>query len=134
MPFLRFIIARKHPDSGVSEGVFATAYRLRDAAETSRQDREILKGHLKWFATHLKIPSRFNRSSSKGFYRKNTKGIAWFRDDALEYLSRMHDIKRVLEANGEIVEVLQEERLGYIVYTDEVQVIAEPFADTRTRL
>ena len=46
----------------------------------------------------------------------------------------MHDIKRVLEANGEIVEVLQEERLGYIVYTDEVQVIAEPFADTRTRL
>ena len=134
MPFLRFVVARQHPDSGVSEGVFATAYRLVDAADTSRHDRESLKRHLKWFAAHLKIPDRFNRTSSKGFYRKNTKGIAWFRDDALEYVSRMHDIKRILDANGEVVEVLQEDRVGYIVYTDEVQVVAEPFADTRHRL
>ncbi len=44
----------------------------------------------------------------------------------------MHDIKRVLDANGHFVEVLQEDPVGYIVYTDDIQVIAEPFADTRT--
>ena len=44
----------------------------------------------------------------------------------------MHELKRVLEANGHNGPVLQEDRVGYIVYRDEAQVIAEPFADTRT--
>jgi hypothetical protein len=44
----------------------------------------------------------------------------------------MHEIKRVLEANGHVVHLLREERVGYIVYSDEAQVVAEPFADTRT--
>jgi hypothetical protein len=29
------------------------------------------------------------------------------------------------------VQMLKAERVGYIVYTDEYQVVAEPFADTR---
>jgi hypothetical protein len=33
-------------DSGVPEDVFTTAYRLRDAAETSRHDREALTQHV----------------------------------------------------------------------------------------
>jgi hypothetical protein len=44
----------------------------------------------------------------------------------------MHEVKRVLEASGYVVHVIQKERVGYIVYTDSAQVIAEPFADTRT--
>jgi hypothetical protein len=44
----------------------------------------------------------------------------------------MHEIKRVLEGNGYHVHVVREDRVGYIVYRDDVQVIAEPFADTRT--
>jgi hypothetical protein len=35
-------------------------------------------------------------------------------------------------ANGYSVALIREERVGYIVYQDDVQVIAEPFADTRT--
>jgi hypothetical protein len=44
----------------------------------------------------------------------------------------MYEIKRVLETNGHIVHLVQEDRIGYIVYSDEAQVIAEPFADSRT--
>jgi hypothetical protein len=44
----------------------------------------------------------------------------------------MREMKRVLEANGRVVHIVQEDRIGYIVYRDEIQVIAEPFADTRT--
>jgi hypothetical protein len=44
----------------------------------------------------------------------------------------MHAMKRVVEANGFVVEVIREERIGYVVYEDEVQVVAEPFADTNT--
>jgi len=132
MAFLRFIVSKLHPDSGVSDGIFATALGLRDAAEIPEHDRETLTKQLVWFTKHLPIPKRFNRSSSKGFYRKNTRGIAWFRDDALEHISRMHEIKRILEANGHMVHILREDRVGYIVYSDEAQVVAEPFADTRT--
>ena len=54
------------------------------------------------------------------------------RDDAPEHISRMHEIKRVLEANGYTVRIIEEDRIGYVVYKDDAQVIAEPFADTRT--
>jgi hypothetical protein len=91
-----------------------------------------LAGQLKCFSKNLPIPNRFNRSSSKGYYRRATKGIAWFREDATEYISRMLELKRVLEANGRAVHVVRENRVGYIVYEDDIQVIAEPFADTRT--
>ena len=43
----------------------------------------------------------------------------------------MHEIKRILEANGHVVHVLREDRVGYVVYEDKAQVVAEPFADTR---
>ena len=132
MAYLRFVVSDHHPDTGVADGVFGTAYALRDADETSKNDRETLAEQLAWFSKNLQIPKRFNRSASKGFYRRNTKGIAWFRDDALEHISRMHEIKRVLEANGHAVHIVREDRIGYVVYRDDAQAIAEPFADTRT--
>ena len=44
----------------------------------------------------------------------------------------MHELKRIVEVNGYVVSVVQEEKIGYVVHEDEVQVVAEPFADTRT--
>jgi hypothetical protein len=130
--YVRFIVSTKHRDSGVEEGLFVAAYALQRAEDTSPGDRESLKELLAWFSENLPIPTRFNRSSSKGYYRRNTKGIAWFRDSAVEHIAQMHALKSVVEANGYTVHVLQKDRVGYIVYRDEVQVIAEPFADTRT--
>jgi hypothetical protein len=130
--YLRFIVSSRHPDSGVASGLFTLAYALRDARETSLSDREALASQLLWFSKNLPIPKRFNRTASKGYYRKNTKGIASFRDDAQEHLSRMHELKRLVEGSGYVVRIVQEDRIGYIVYRDDAQVIAEPFADTRT--
>lgn len=132
MAFLRFVVSTRHPDSGVEDGVFAAAYRLRDSPDVSAADRDSLTNSLAWFEAHLETPDRFNRSTSRGYYRRNTRGIAWFRDDAQECIARMHELKRVLEANGHPVTVIHEDRPGYIVYEDDVQVVAEPFSDTRT--
>jgi hypothetical protein len=38
----------------------------------------------------------------------------------------MHELKRILDANGHVVHIVQEDRTGYVVYKDEAQVIAEP--------
>jgi hypothetical protein len=79
-------------------------------------------------------PARFNRTRSKGYYRRDTRGIAWFRDTAGDCLTRMHVLKRLIESHGNAVAVIYETHVGYIVYEDEAQVVAEPFADTRTGL
>ena len=44
----------------------------------------------------------------------------------------MHALKRILEANGHAVSIVREERVGYLVYEDDQQVVAEPFSDTQT--
>lgn len=113
-------------------GIFGTAYTLRDDADVPPIDREALADELAWFEKHLTTPTRFNRTSSKGHYRRNTKGISWFKDGSREHLTRMHHLKRLLEANGHAVTVIVEDRIGYIVYEDESQVVAEPFSETKT--
>lgn len=134
MAFLRFATADIDDDSTVETGLFQVAYRLSNSAKVPAADRKILKEHLDWFSTHLKKPTRFNRTSSKGHYRRAMKGISWFRDTAVNHLTRMHDLKRIVEANGYAVSLVTEERVGYVVYEDEIQVVAEPFADTRTNV
>ncbi len=133
MSFLRFVLHHSHPDSGLPEGVFRAAYRLRDHAELAVQTREELAGVLAWFDKHLAVPKRFNRSRSKGYYRRKSRGIAWLRDTACEHIGKMHALARILQASGCLVTILVEAHPGYIVYEDEYQVIAEPFADTAIR-
>jgi hypothetical protein len=45
----------------------------------------------------------------------------------------MHEIAAILERHGHPVTLLSEARVGYVIWEDEFQVIAEPFSDTRTR-
>jgi hypothetical protein len=132
MAFLRFILPRRHADSGFEDGLFGLAYKLCEDPGVNGEHRRSLRKSLVWLEKHLPTPKRFNRSKSKGYYRRNTRGIAWFRDSAKEYLGRMHEIKMILEANGHPVTMIREERVGYIVYEDEFQVVAEPFSETQT--
>jgi hypothetical protein len=40
-------------------------------------------------------------------------------------------MKLLLEENGYPVDVLKSKRLGYILFEDEYQIVAEPFSDTQ---
>ena len=133
MAFLRFVVSQVRRDSGVSDGIFDTAYALCEAEEVTEVDRQALAELLAWFASQLPTPERFNRSSSKGYYRRAARGISWLRDTAEQHVSRMYDLKRIAETYGHSVDVVREDRIGYVVYEDEFQVVAEPFADTQTR-
>jgi hypothetical protein len=132
MRFIRFVVARRHPDSGVEDGTFTLAYELRDSPQVNAADRDLLAQNLAWFEKNLETPTRFNRTKSKGFYRRKTRGIAWFKDSATEHLTRMHQIKAVLEQYGYSVVMLSETRVGYVFHDDAFQVVAEPFSDTQT--
>ena len=132
MRFIRFVLKPRDADSGVDEGMFQVAYRLRDSPRVEASDHAVLAETLAWFEKNLETPSRFNRTKSKGFYRRKTRGIAWFKDSATEHVARAHRIKVILEHYGHPVLILSEERVGYIVHEDDFQIIAEPFSDTRT--
>src|SRR5437762_6810997 len=100
MAFLRFVISQKDRDSGVESGPFQLASWLIDSTKLSVADREVLRDLLQWFNKRLAEPKRFNRSSSKGYYRRATRGISWFRDTANDCLGRMREMSRLLQANG----------------------------------
>jgi len=117
--FVRFVLTTRHPESGVEEGLFRAAYHLRDSSRVEEEDRRLLTEELAWFGENLVTPDRFNRSKSKGFYRRTTRGIAWFKDSATECLSRMHRMRVILEKYGHPVMMLTETRIGYVVYEDE---------------
>lgn len=124
---LRFVLLRIHPDTGVEEGVFAAAYRLRDNPHTQAPDRTALTDLLSWFETNLLTPQRFNRSKSKGHYRRKTAGISWFKSAAVEHVAQMHALAAVLDRYGFQVSEVSTDRPGYVVFEDEYQVVAEPF-------
>ena len=60
------------------------AYKLRDSPRLQAADRELLAESLEWFGKNLDTPTRFNRSKSKGFYRRRTRGITWFKTENRE--------------------------------------------------
>jgi hypothetical protein len=61
--------------SGVDDGLFGLAYKLRDDSGVEEKDRDSLKQPLSWLEGNLPTPERFNRSKSKGYYRRNTNRL-----------------------------------------------------------
>ena len=63
---LRFVLQRRHPDTGVAEGVFGAAYELRDGTVIAASDRSSLEDLLAWFRANLAVPPRFQQKQIKG--------------------------------------------------------------------
>ncbi len=127
--YLRFAV--RHPfEAGGPVGLFELAGRHQNDASTSKYLHETLVGVLKWFNANLDQPNRFNRTKSKGYYRKETKGICWFKASAKDHIAKMRELAQILHEYGHMIDELHTNRPGYIVYEDEHQIVAEPFSDT----
>ena len=46
MRFIRFVLARRHPESGVEDGTFTRAYELRDSRHVEGVDRDVFAENL----------------------------------------------------------------------------------------
>ena len=128
--YLRFV--RPTPVEGMAarEGFFCAAYELRDMIDLDAYTADQLEDILDWFRQHLAIPYKFNKSSSKAAFKRDAKGLSWFKPDARDALDKAFELKALLEANGHGIEILRSERIGYVVYEDDHQIVAEPFSDT----
>jgi hypothetical protein len=81
-----------------------------------------------WFNENLEEPTRFT-ASKPPFYRKPNKAISWFKDTAKDHLAHIRDLVVILQSHGIAVQMLKTDRVGYVVYEDEYQIVAEPFTD-----
>ena len=124
--YLRFVIAEIDSDSGVEAGVFVAAYRLWRGNSLPDYEDERLRDIMVWFNRNLRMPSRFSRSSRRSRPRS---AVCWFRPTAREHLARAHEMVNILEENGVFVRRIKAPKVGYVVYEDEHQVVAEPVAD-----
>lgn len=128
--FIRFVVDEKDEESLVPVGVFHALGRLENIGVLHEVESVLAKQHYQWFKDNLKTPTKFTRSKSKAPYRKKRKAISWFKDTASEHLRRLRDINAILEQHDVRVRMITTDRPGYIVYEDDFQVAAEPFADT----
>ena len=129
--YLRFVPPRRNPDTGIYDGVFSAAYALRHEGDLSLREWDELDKLLHWFDLKLKRPTRFNRTRSKGYFRRATKGVCWFRYTADRHLIHMRRMAAILRDQGNHVTMIKTGRPGYVVYEDAHQVVAEPFSDLR---
>lgn len=126
--YLRFVVAEMDGDSGRKLGVFNAIWILREKGKLHAHEEELHDAICQWFNDNLKIPTRFT-ASKPPFYRKKNKAISWFKDTAHECLARIREIVAILEHHEVSVEMLKVNRVGYVVYEDEFQIVAEPFTD-----
>jgi hypothetical protein len=132
--FIRFVVpSRIHPDSDGVAGVVSVAYELKLSADLPLELRAEVKARLQWLEENLPVPSRFNRTRSKGWRHRKARGLSWLRNEASEAVSAMRCLCAAVAACGIHVEEVCETRIGFVVYEDAFQVVAEPFRETRTR-
>jgi hypothetical protein len=125
--YLRFVVADVHPVSMKELGVFHAVLHLREAGKLQQHEEELHDVTRQWFNENLEKPTRFT-ASKPPFYRKPNKAISWFKDTARDHLAHMRDLVAILQNHGISVRMLKTERVGYVLYEDEYQIVAEPFA------
>jgi len=129
MAFIRFVIHKNDPDSGRRQGLFQVMADLEDMGTLAPHEQAEYASIYDWFRKNLKKPRSFARSNKP---HAKKVALSWFRDTATEHISRMRRICEILSAHDVLIEILQTERPGYIVYKDDFQVAAEPFNETAT--
>jgi len=101
---------------------------LRDAGKLPEYEEEQHDIVRWWFDENLERPTRFTRAKAP-FYRKKHRALCWFKDTAVEHLVHVREMVSILENHEVHVRLLEAKRVGYVVYEDEYQIVAEPFAD-----
>jgi len=127
--YLRFVVADRDPDSGRRTGLFQALDGLRRRGvldPVSDGEYEVVR---QWFNAHLARPERLSPSRR---HHGKPQAISWFKSAAAAHIGKMREFEQLLERHGIAVEVIRTERPGYILYEDEFQVAAYPFADTPT--
>lgn len=125
---IRFVTHSTHPPFGHRTGVFQVAYKLRDGHPSAPPFVGELLEQLVWFEANMAVPSRFSASR---YPRAQETALSWVKTTADEHVRRLRLLASLVEQAGDLKIVeLRTLRPGYVVFEDDHQVVALPFADT----
>jgi hypothetical protein len=127
--FVRFVTPDLHRESQQELGVFHAAGKLRDSGSLSEAEETLLQEIRDWFNINLEKPKRFT-SAKPPYYRRRQNGISWFKDSARAHIGKMQEMVALLKHHDVFVRMIRTARPGYVVYEDEFQLVAVPFADS----
>lgn len=125
--FIRFVSGEIDADLHVERGLFSAAFRLRDECDLPEYELDRLLDLLDWFNLNLRSPFEFRL---RKFWRSR-RAICWFKASAHRHLAKAREMVALLETNGVYIRTIKSENTGYLLYEDEVQVFAQPFADMK---
>lgn len=123
--YVRFVTSAVDSRSGQKQGLFTALYGLERRGELAEYEIEWLVTLETWFGDNLPTPNRFSRSTKPEAART---AITWLKASATAHVTRMHELAALLEQKDVHVDEIRSEKPGYIVYEDEYQVAAVPFA------
>ncbi|MBA4224184.1 MAG: hypothetical protein C0458_25935 [Methylobacterium sp.] len=125
---IRFVTDFTHPPFGHRSGIFRIAYQLRRELPMSSPGIGELEELLAWFDGNLAKPDRFSTSRHP---RAKETAISWVKASADEHVRRLRRLALLVEEVAHLrVNELRTERPGYVVFEDDHQLVALPFADT----
>jgi hypothetical protein len=128
--FVRFVSNEIDHDSHVPAGLFCAAFDLIDDGKLSDHDYDELADLMRWFRLHLNGP--FEHRLRKPWRAR--RSICWFKSAAHEHVKHAWRLANVLERNEVLVRMIKSQTVGYIIYEDSAQVLAQPSADVRRLL
>jgi hypothetical protein len=130
MRYLRFVAPSVDRQSGRRSGIIHAAFYLKEEGQLADYEEEELEKVFGWLNKNLPVPTRL--SKKRNSHQGRPQGISWFKGSATECVSMIRIIAAILEEHGIPVQQLVSDRPGKIVYEDEYQIVALPFAETPT--
>lgn len=108
--------------------MFKVAYELRRSQSSATPFIGEILEQLAWFEANMAEPSRFSASRHP---RAQETALSWVKAAATEHVQRLRLLAALVEQAGHLrIAELRTERPGYVVFEDDHQVVALPFADT----
>ena len=118
MMYLRFVAGIESESATKQHGLFTEIQYLKDDKLLLDYQYELVKEVFEYFNKNLPVPPYKKKNISKS-------GVAWFKDSATSFISRMWDLVAILEQNEINVRVMKIEKPGMSLYEDDFQVVAK---------
>jgi hypothetical protein len=128
--FVRFVSGEIDCDSRLPAGLFRAVYKLLEEEWLTDYEYGALRDPMDWFEENLKTP--YDYQLERAWLAE--RSLCWFRSTAREHLQRAWEVVAILNERGIFMRMIKCKTPGYIIYEDQVQVLAYPFPDMRRLL
>jgi hypothetical protein len=115
--YLRFALVTHDPESFREQGILTAAAEVLEDRSLPALEREAISRLCSWFNANLPVPPILGMD-------QHFRAVSWFTPEASDAISKMWELKALLEARGIQVQVLRTDDPGSIVHWDSLQVVA----------